>query len=221
MDQEILKSYSRLNDLNVSRETFLDFENYISMIIEKNEKINIISQNTSSKKSIIERHIIDSAQIIDFVDLNCNTTSDLGTGGGMPGLIVAIVMKKIKNDMKVNLYEKSYHKCVFLREVSKKLNLNTEIIQKDIFSLKNIETGTIMSRAFKPMPVILNLVNENFRKYTNIIFFMGSSGRKTLNEALQEWDLDYEEKKSLTSNDSFILNIKKIKKKVSWKLFQL
>ena len=215
MDHEILNSYSRLNDLNVSRETFLDFENYISMILEKNKKINIISQNTASKKTIIDRHIIDSAQIIDFVDLNCNTTSDLGTGGGMPGLIVAIVMKKIKNDMKVNLYEKSYHKCVFLREVSKKLNLNTEIIQKDIFSLKNIETGTIMSRAFKPMPVILNLVNENFKKYKNIIFFMGSSGRKILNETLQEWDLDYEEKKSLTSNDSFILNIKKIKKKIS------
>ena len=215
MDQEILNSYSRINHLNVSRETFLDFENYISMILEKNKKINIISQNTASKKSIIERHIVDSAQIIDFVDLNYNTTSDLGTGGGMPGLIVAIVMKKIKNDMKVNLYEKSYHKCVFLKEVSKKLNLNTEIIQKDIFSLKNIETGTIMSRAFKPMPVILNLVNENFKKYKNIIFFMGSSGGKILNETLQEWDLDYEEKKSLTSDDSFILNIKKIKKKIS------
>ena len=79
MDQEILNSYSKLNDLNVSRETFLDFESYISMIIEKNEKINIISQNTSSKKSIIERHIIDSAQIIDFVDFNCNTTCLLYT----------------------------------------------------------------------------------------------------------------------------------------------
>ena len=65
------------------------------------------------------------------------------------------------------------------------------------------------------MPVILNLVNENFIKYKNIIFFMGSNGRKILNETLQEWDLDYEEKKSLTSNDSFILNIKKIKKKIS------
>ena len=121
MDQEILNSYSRISHLNVSRETFLDFENYISMILEKNKKINIISQNTASKKTIIDRHIVDSAQIIDFVDLNSNTTSDLGTGGGMPGLIVAIVMKQIKNDMKVNLYEKSYHKCVFLREVSKKL----------------------------------------------------------------------------------------------------
>ena len=214
MDQEILNSYSRINHLNVSRETFLDFENFISMILEKNKKINIISQNTASKKTIIDRHIIDSAQIIDFIDLNSNTTSDLGTGGGMPGLIVAIVMKKIKISMKINLYEKSYHKCAFLKEVSKKLNLNTDIIQKDIFSVKNIETGTIMSRAFKPMPIILNLVNENFKKYKNIIFFMGNSGRKILNDTLQEWNLDYEEKKSLTNEGSFILNIKKIEKKV-------
>ena len=113
--------------------------------------------------------------------------------------------------MKVNLYEKSYHKCSFLKEVSKKLSLNTEIIHKDIFTVKNIETGTIMSRAFKPMPVILNLVNENFKKYKNIIFFMGANGRKILNKMLLEWDLDYE-KKSLTNNDSFILNIKKLKK---------
>ena len=162
--------------------------------------------------AIRERHIIDSAQIIDFVDLNCNTTCDLGTGGGMPGLIVAIVMKKLKNQMKINLYEKSYHKCIFLKEVSRKLNLNTEVIQKDIFKVKNIETGTIMSRAFKPMPVILNLVNENFNRFKNIIFFMGNTGRKILNETLKVWEMEYEEKKSLTNNDSFILNIKKIKK---------
>ena len=214
MDKEILNSYSRINHLNVSRETFLDFENYISMILEKNKKINIISQNTASKKSIIDRHIIDSAQIIDFVDLNSNTTSDLGTGGGMPGIIVAIVMKQIKNSMKIKLYEKSYHKCVFLKEVSKKFSLNTEVIQKDIFAVKDIQTGTIMSRAFKPMPIILNLVNENFKKFKNIILFMGKSGRNILNEVLQEWDLDFEEKKSLTNKDSFILNIKKINKKI-------
>ena len=214
MEQEILNSYSRLNSLNVSRETYLDFELFISMIIEKNKEINIISQETEKNEAIRERHIIDSAQIIDFVDLNSNTTSDLGTGGGMPGLIVAIVMKKMKNNMKINLYEKSYHKCVFLKEVSKKLNLNTDVIQKDIFTVKNIETGTIMSRAFKPMPIILDLVNQNFRKYKNIILFMGKTGRKILNDTLKEWDLEYEEKKSLTNEDSFILNIKKIKKKI-------
>ena len=133
MDQEILNSYSKLNDLNVSRETFLDFENYISMILEKNKKINIISQKTSSKKSIIERHIIDSAQIIDFVNFNSNTTTDLGSGAGMPGIVVAIILKNMKNNMNVHLYEKSYHKSRFLEEVSEKLNLNTKIFQKNIF----------------------------------------------------------------------------------------
>ena len=215
MDNQILNSYSKISNLNVSRETCNELESLITMIQEKNKEINLISRGIFEKKGIRERHIIDSAQIIDFVDLNSNTTSDLGTGGGMPGLIVAIVMKKLKNDMKINLYEKSYHKCVFLREVSKKLNLNTDVIQKDVFTVKNIETGTIMSRAFKPMPVILDLVNQNFKKYKNIILFMGSTGRKILNDTLKEWDLDYEEKKSLTSDESFILNIKKIKKKVS------
>ena len=214
MDNVILNSYSKIPNLNVSRETCNDLECLISMIQEKNKEINIISKKTDEKWVIRERHILDSAQIVDFVDLNSNTTCDLGTGGGMPGLIVAIAMKKIKNKMKINLYEKSHNKCVFLKEVSKKLNLNTEIIHKDIFTVKNIETGTIMSRAFKPMPVILNLVRENFRKYKNIIFFMGSSGKKILNETLKKWDLDYEVKKSLTNDESFILNIQKIRKKI-------
>ena len=213
MDNVILNSYSKIPNLNVSRETCNDLECLISMIQEKNKEINIISKKTDEKWAIRERHIFDSAQIIDFVDLNSNTTCDLGTGGGMPGLIVAIAMKKIKNKMKINLYEKSHNKCVFLKDVSKKLNLNTEIIHKDIFTVKNIETGTIMSRAFKPMPVILNLVRENFKKYKNIIFFMGSSGKKILNETLKEWELGYELKKSLTSDESFILNIQKIRKK--------
>jgi len=213
MDQEILKLYSKLNDLNVSRETFLDFENYISMIIEKNEKINIISQNTSSKKAIIERHIIDSAQIIDFVDFNCNTTIDLGSGAGLPGIVVAIILKNMKNNMDVHLYEKSYHKSHFLREVSEKLNLNTKVFQKNIFEIKNLETGTVMSRAFKPMPVVLDLVYENFSKYKNLIFFMGKSGKKIFEKSKDDWDLEYIEKKSLTNENSFLLNIKKISKK--------
>ena len=213
MDQEILNSYSRLNDLNVSRETFLDFENYISLILKKNKKINIIGQNTASKNSIIERHIVDSAQIIDFVDLNCNTAIDLGSGAGFPGIIVAIILKNMKNKMNVYLYEKSYHKSHFLKEVSEKLNLNTKVFQKNIFEIKNLETGTIMSRAFKPMPVVLDLVYENFSKYKNLIFFMGKSGKKVFENSKKKWNLEYIEKKSLTSKDSFLINIKKIKKK--------
>ena len=215
MDNVILNYYSKIPILNVSRETCNELESLITLIQKKNKEINLISKKIVEKDHIRHRHIIDSAQIIDIVDLNSNTTSDLGSGGGMPGLIVAIVMKKLKNNMKINLYEKSHHKCVFLRDVSKKLKLNTEVIQKDIFTVRNIETGTIMSRAFKPMPVILDLVNKNFKKFKNIIFFMGRSGRKNLDDTLKEWELDYEEKKSLTNDESFILNIKKIKKKIS------
>ena len=213
MDNTILNFYSKIPIPNVSRETCFDFESLISMIREKNNQINIISKKNTKIDEIRERHIIDSAQIVEFIDLSTNTTCDLGTGGGMPGLVIAIVMKKLKNSMKINLYEKSYHKCVFLNDVSKKLNLNTKIIHKDIFTVKNIETGTVMSRAFKPMPIILDLVNQNFRKFNNIILFMGESGKKILSETLKTWDLDYEEKKSITNNDSFIINIKKIKKK--------
>ena len=204
---------SKLDYLNVSRETFLDFENYISMILEKNKKINIISQNTASKKAIIDRHIIDSAQIIDFVDLNSDTTTDLGSGSGMPGIIVAIILKNMNNNMNVHLYEKSYHKSHFLKEVSKKLNLQTKVFQRNIYEIKNLETGTIMSRAFKPMPVVLDLVYENFSKYKNLIFFMGKSGKKIFENSKKNWELEFEEKKSLTSKDSFLVNIKKIKKK--------
>ena len=214
MDSIISKNYSQIQKYDVSRETCNDFESLIGLIQEKNREINIISKKTSEKEAIRQRHIIDSAQIIDFVDLNSNTTSDLGSGGGMPGLIIAIIMKKLKNSMKIKLYEKSYHKCVFLKDVSNKLNLNTEIIQEDIFKIKNIETGTIMSRAFKPMPIILDLVQKNFGKYKNIILFMGKSGRKILKDSLKIWNLDYEEKKSLTSKDSFLLNIKNMEKKI-------
>ena len=214
MEQEILNSYNRLNSLNVSRETYMDFEFLISMIIEKNRKINIISQETAKKKIIRDRHIIDSAQIIDFVDLNSNTTTDIGTGGGMPGIIIAIILKNMKKNMKVHLYEKSYHKSAFLKEVSRKLGLKTEIFQENIFNLKKLETGTIMSRAFKPMPIVLDLVYENFSSYKNLIFFMGKNGKKVFENSLRNWDLEYTEKKSLTNEDSFLLNIKNIKKKI-------
>ena len=214
MDSIISKNYSKITKFEVSRETCNELESLISMIQKKNKEINIISRKNSDQGVIRQRHILDSAQIIDFVDLNTNTTSDLGSGGGIPGLIIAILMKKLKNSMKIKLYEKSHHKCVFLKDVSEKLELNTEIIQKDIFKLRDIETGTIMSRAFKPMPIILDLVQKNFRQYKNIILFMGKSGRKILNETLKIWDLDYEEKKSLTNKDSFLLNIKNMEKKI-------
>ena len=211
--EEILNKYSSLNQLNVSRETFSDFEIFINMIIEKNSEINIISKKNSNSEDIRTRHIIDTAQAVDFIDLNFNTTSDLGTGGGMPGIVIAIIMKSLKKDMKLKLYEKSHHKSSFLREVSRKLNLDTEIVQKDVFQMTKLNSGTIMARAFKPMPIVLELVYKNFSNYKNLVLFMGENGKQTLRDALMDWDFEYTEKKSITNKESFLLNIKNIKKK--------
>ena len=217
MDQEIINSYSKIKSLNVSRETFIDFEEFISLLNKKNKEINLISKKKDENIEIRERHVIDSAQIIDFIDLNSINITDLGSGSGMPGIIIAIMLKNMKKDIKINLYEKSHHKSNFLREVSKKLNLKTEVFQKNIFELNNLKTGTIMSRAFKPMPIVLDLVFKNFSNFKNLIFFMGENGKKIFKKILNEWDLEFFEKKSLTNEASFLLNIKKIKKKIRCK----
>jgi 16S rRNA (guanine527-N7)-methyltransferase len=211
--EEIFKKYLLLKDKNVPRETLIEFELFISMLQEKNEKINIISKETAKNEVIRDRHISDSAQIIEFIDLNSNIITDIGSGGGMPGIIISIMIKNQKNSAKVHLYEKSHHKSSFLRKVSRDLKLNTEVMQKNIFEAQNLESGTIMARAFKPLPIILDLVYKNFISYKNLIVFMGKNGEKVLEEALINWDFDFEKKKSVTSENSFLLNIKNIKKK--------
>ena len=207
------KKYSILDKFNVSRGTCIDFERYISLIIEKNQEINIISKKTEPISIIRERHIIDSAQAIDFIDLNDTICSDLGSGGGLPGIVLAIMMKNLNQPIKFNLYEKSHLKSVFLKSVSRKLNLNTEIIEGDIFKKSNLKSGTVIARAFKPLPVVLELMSKNFANYKNLILFMGKNGKQALNDAFKVWKFEYKEKMSLTSNDSFLINIKNIKKK--------
>ena len=163
--EEIFKKYPLLKDQNVPRETFIDFEIFVSMLQQINEEINIISKETAKNQVIRERHIVDSAQIIEFIDLNRNIITDIGSGGGMPGIIISIMIKNQKNTAKVHLYEKSHHKSSFLRKVSRDLRLNTEVMQKNVFEAENLESGTIMARAFKPLPIILDLVYKNFSSY--------------------------------------------------------
>ena len=210
MDQNY-DNYLILDKFNVPRETFSELDEFKELIIEKNKEINLISSKTIN--NLKNRHIIDCAQIIDLIDINSKICTDIGSGAGLPGIVLSIILKGKKIDMKMNLYEKSYHKSSFLRSVSKKLKLDSEIFQEDIFKKKNLVSGSILVRAFKPLPVILGLVEKNFEKYTNLIVFMGKNGKQLLEEAFKKWEFEYKERKSLTSDDSFLLNIKNIKKK--------
>tara|TARA_B100000427_G_scaffold319166_1_gene317074 strand:+ start:464 stop:1099 length:636 start_codon:yes stop_codon:yes gene_type:complete len=209
IDSNILK-YSKLETLNVSRETFPELEEFRYLILEKNKEINLISSKTEGISR--ERHIIDCAQIIDFIDQNDKLCTDIGSGSGLPGIVLAIIMKHRKSNMKFNLYEKSFHKSNFLKEVSKKFELNTKIFQKNIFEEKNLVTDLIVARAFKPLPVILDLAYQNFKKFKNIILYMGKNGKQSLIDSLNYWQFEYKEKKSLTSDDSFMVKIYNLKK---------
>ena len=209
IDSNFIK-LSQLEALNVSRETFKELEEYSSSILRCNKKINLISNST--EKSINTRHIIDSAQTIGFIEeSDAHMCTDIGSGAGLPGIVLAILMKRKKPLFKVICYEKSFHKSNFLKEISKKLELNTEIHQKNIFKEKKLKTDIIISRAFKPLPIILGLAKENFKNFESIILFLGKRGKKILSEALTKWEFQYKEKKSITNDNSFIIKITNLK----------
>ena len=211
IDSKILK-IDKINSQNVSRETLNELEDYASSIIQRNKKINLIS--LTSEKSINTRHIYDSAQTIDFIDKNdINICTDLGSGAGLPSIVLGILMKSKKPVFKLVFYEKSYHKSNFLREMTKKFKLNAEIHQKNIFEEKNLVTDVIICRAFKPLPIIFEIATKNFKNFKYIIVYLGKSGKNILNEVKKKWKFDLEEKKSLTSDESLVVKISNLKKK--------
>ena len=211
IDSNNIKIDENLN-LNVSRETIKELDSFSNSIIFKNKSINLISKST--EKLIKYRHILDTAQTIDFIDKkDINICTDLGSGAGLPGIVLAILMKPKKQVFKLIFYEKSYHKSNFLSEMSIKFNLNTEIHQKNIFYEKNLVTDVIISRAFKPLPIIFEIAQNNFKSFKYIILFLGKNGKKVLKNALKFWNFNYEEKKSLTSKESMIIKISNLRKK--------
>ncbi len=211
IDSDFIKN-NKLNTLNVSRETLKELEEYTFSIIERNKEINLIS--SSSENTIKSRHIEDSAQTIEFIDKKgIKICTDLGSGAGLPGIVLGILMKHKNPLFKVIFYEKSFHKSNFLKEMSKKFRLNTEIHQKNIFEEKNLNTDVIISRAFKPLPVVLEIASSIFKNFKYIIMFLGKTGKKILKDTMKIWNFDYEEKKSLTNKDSLVVKISNLQKK--------
>jgi len=196
--------------IQVSRETIRSLNVYEDLLLENNRKLNLISKSTEN--ILKTRHVLDSAQVIDFINKNNKICADLGTGPGFPGIVLSILFREKKYPIRMDLYEKSPKKCQFLCEVVKKLNLNALVLEKDVFEQKNLETDIIVARAFKPIQSIFKIVTKNFKNFKNLILFLGKNGKQTLLDASKVWEFEYKERKSVTSDDSLILNIKKIRK---------
>jgi len=196
----------------VSRETIRSLVKYEELLIKANKKMNLVGNSTI--KQIWHRHFLDSFQVIDFIDKNEKTLLDLGSGAGFPGLVLSIAALDRKIPLKIKLIEKSPKKVNFLNEVISKLKLDVDTINQNVEDKKfKFPDGTYVVRAFKPLPKILELIHNRAKNFRKIIIFLGKRGQHELLQVSKNWDIQYKQRMSVTSKDSFIVEINKLKKK--------
>ena len=205
-----IDTFSRFTQ--VSRETITSLIKYENYLVKSNRTLNLIGKSTINEIWI--RHFLDSSQVIDFIDKNTRNLIDLGSGAGFPGLIIAILAKDRKIRLKVKLIEKSQKKASFLSEVVDYLNLNAEVININAFTYaKKLEADLIVARAFKPLKIILQFLDKNTENWKKVFLFLGKTGQGELLQASKSWHIKYKQRMSVTSNDSVVIEINKLKKK--------
>ena len=190
-----------LKELNFDAQKIKKLDNFVKKLLIYNKKHNLISKNT--EKQIWDRHILDSAQLIKFIDVkSCSGIADLGTGGGFPGIILAIYFQNF--NFHVKLYEKSPLKSAFLSHISNILGLSCSIICNDINLLK-IDSNYIVCRAFRKLPYILNISRENCIKKHKIIIMKGKNAQQEINNTSKMKNYKYILQNSITDKNSKII----------------
>ena len=196
----------------VSRETIKGLMLYEELLIKGNKNLNLVGNSTINH--IWHRHFLDSFQVIDFIDKNQKTLVDLGSGAGFPGLVLSIVAKERKIPLKIKLIEKSKRKIKFLKEIITKLKLNADAINENVEDEKfHFVDDAFVARAFKPLPKIFELIHNKAHNLKKIIIFLGKNGQDGLLQASKNWDIKYKQRMSVTSSDSFIIEVNKLIKK--------
>ena len=187
------------NQLNYSERSISDIKNFINELLKANKKHNFISKSTENV--IWHRHVLDSAQLVKFIDFSKGSLSDLGSGAGFPGLILALFNKN--KNFHVKLYEKSPVKRAFLIDISKRLSINVEVygnVYQDF-----IDTDYIVSRAFKKLEAIIQVSREIAKKSHKLIVLKGQNAQEDLKKAFIKEKYDYKLENSITNKDSKII----------------
>jgi 16S rRNA (guanine527-N7)-methyltransferase len=187
------------NQLNYSERSISDIKIFINELLKANKKHNFISKSTENV--IWHRHVLDSAQLVKFIDFSKGSLSDLGSGAGFPGLILALFNKN--KNFHVKLYEKSPVKRAFLMDISKRLSINVEVygnVYQDF-----IDTDYIVSRAFKKLEAIIQVSREIAKKSHKLIVLKGQNAQEDLKKAFIKEKYDYKLENSITNKDSKII----------------
>tara|TARA_B100001063_G_C16695986_1_gene519862 strand:- start:33 stop:647 length:615 start_codon:yes stop_codon:yes gene_type:complete len=193
------------NQLNYSIKSIEKIEIFINELISENKKYNLISKSTEI--DIWNRHILDSAQLVKFIDFSKGSLSDLGSGAGFPGFVLAIFNEN--ESFHVKLYEKSPVKRAFLEKVSKILSIKVEI-RGNVYD-EIIDTDYVVSRAFKKLEAVIQVSREIVKKSHKLIVLKGQNAQEDLKKAFKKKKYAYKFEDSITDKDSkiIIFDIKK------------
>jgi 16S rRNA (guanine527-N7)-methyltransferase len=187
------------NQLNFDAKSISTLKIFINELISANQKHNFISKSTES--DIWLRHVLDSAQLVKYVDFTFGSLSDLGSGAGFPGIILAIFNKS--RDFHVKLYEKSPVKRAFLKKMSNNLSIKFSVYGNIYDEL--IESDYVVARAFKKLDTIIQVSREIVRKPHKLIVLKGQNAHKDLKKAFKKEKYAYKLEKSITNKDSKII----------------
>ena len=185
--------------LNFSDHSIEKLKKFTYLVLKENQKYNLIAKSTESQ--IWHRHILDSAQLVKFIDFNVNSVADLGTGAGFPGLVVEIFNKN--KAFHVKLYEKSPVKRQFLMSVIHELNLNAKVLGDVNEEL--IDTDIIICRAFKKLDHIIQVSREIAKKPHKLIILKGQNAQKEIKNSSKTKKYSYKLENSMTNKDSKII----------------
>ncbi|SMR82532.1 16S rRNA (guanine527-N7)-methyltransferase [Aliiroseovarius halocynthiae] len=194
--------------VDVSRETFERLEAYVALMKKWNPAINLVAPSTISQ--IWSRHILDSAQIYGLVPEDHNIWCDLGSGGGLPAVVVAIMAKDQHPDARVVCIESDVRKSTFLRTVARELDLTLSVSSERIEKADPQGADVLSARALAPLNKLCGFAERHLKPGGVAIFPKGENYRHEIQEALENWSFQLDTYPSKTHPDAFVLKIGEI-----------
>lgn len=189
-------------DLNFNEKSIKKLKLFSKSLIIANKKHNFISRSTET--DIWQRHILDSAQLIKFIDFKSGSLSDLGSGAGFPGIVLAIFNEN--KNFHVKLFEKSPVKRRFLDKTIKDLDINAEVLSN--IHDEVLDSEIIVCRAFKKLDQVIQVSREIAKKPHKLIVLKGQNAQEELNKAFKNQKYPYKIENSMTDQHSRIIIMK-------------
>jgi 16S rRNA (guanine527-N7)-methyltransferase len=195
-------------NLSVSRETFAALQQFEQLVRRWSSAVNLVSK--ASLPDLWTRHIVDSAQLFAFCPQDARRWLDLGSGGGFPGLVVAILAKEKLPDLRVTLAESDQRKATFLRQAAQALGLDVAVRSVRIEALDQDSADVVSARALAALPDLLLFAERHLNATGVALFPKGARFAEELAEARKSWTFDVKTHVSLSEPEAAILEIRNI-----------